>query len=331
MRLLSFALLAAVAAGCDFTPTLDIETPAYQDGLVLRSILAADSVATVWVGESWNPYEGRPIDDGSGPELIEADVSLFRDGQLVERLTARRDSCVDLDQPPVPEGGEVLLVPCGPYVGTVPVEAGGTYTVRAEVEGRTPVEGTTTVPRRPTVDVVEEETSSSESRRFRVRIGDPSGAGDRYGLSLLRSTFSVRSTTCENGVCTDSTYVFRTDGRGLTSFDTSDPVVLAASREIAGSGISLATFPDDTFEGRDKTFTITPSPNYVREDTDGPLTIQIATLADDVYDIYQIVAFSGGDDNPFAEPINLPSNVVGGYGLVSAVTLTEVAFGPRQP
>ena len=332
-RALGAALLLAVAvAGCDFTPTLDVDTPDYAPGLVLRSILVADSVATVRVGESFDPYEGSVSPNrNSREETLDAVVTLLRDGQPVERLMLGADSCEAYGRPPDPETGLPPYYACGPYVGTVRIEAGATYTIRAEAEGLPPVEATVTVPRRPAVEVVEEPAAFEEARRFRIRIADPPGAGDLYGVSLLRSTLTVRSTTCENNVCTDSTYVVRTDGRGQTSYETSDPVILAASREVAGSGVALATFTDETFEGREKAFTITPSPAYTRDDTDGRLTIQVAALSPNAYDLYQIVAFSGGSDNPFVEPINLPSNVEGGYGLVGAAALAEVTFEARTP
>ncbi len=330
---LLLALLAV--AGCDFTPTLDVETPPYEAGLVLRSVLVADSVATVRLGESWDPYEGRDLRNyqyGTSQEATrDAVVSLYRDGQFIETLALRPDSCEAYGVPPDPETGQAPFFPCGPYAGTVPIEAGATYTIRAEAPDLPPAEATVTVPRRPTLAVVEEPTAPGRDRRLRVTIGDPGGRGDLYGLSLLRATVSVRSTTCVNGVCTDSSYVARRDARALTSFDTADPVILAAAREVAGSGVSTATFPDETFDGRDKTFVITPSSSYVREDTDGELVVQLAALSGDVYDTYQIVSFGGGGDNPFAEPINLPSNVEGGYGLVGALALAEVTIPPRSP
>ncbi len=324
-------LLAAVVAGCDFTPTLDIETPTYQDGLVLRSILVADSVATVQVAESWDPYAGRPTSSTERETKVEAVVTLWRDGVLIDRLTARRDSCVDLEQPPVSPGGTVLFVPCGPYAGTVPVEAGGTYTVRAEAQGRPTVEGTVTVPRRPAVDIVEETTEADPDRRFRIRLGDPPGPGDRYGLTLYYFATVGRGTICENDVCRDTTFAISNPGFFPMTYDTSDPVLLAAANEIAGSGIAFASFTDETFDGREKTFTITHSDRYrLDESADGAFRIQLAALSDDLYDAYRISYFSGGGDNPFAEPINLPSNVTGGYGLVGAVTLAEATFGPRE-
>ena len=327
-RLLGAALLLAAAAGCDFTPTLDVETPDYEAGLALRSFLVADSVAAVWVSGSWDPYEGRSYGDPSA-DLVEADVALYRDGQLVERLTARRDSCVDPTQPPVPPGGTVRTVPCGPYAGTVPIEAGATYTVRAEADGWEPVEATATVPVRPDVRIVEEAVGPAERRRFRVELRDPSGAGDLYGLSLYRWSQIYYESGCDETGCRDTTYVVETGDRFATSYETSDPVLIAGAREF-DDDVSFASFSDDAFDGRTKTFTISPSANYAFSGgTDGRLTVQLAALSADLYDAYQIATFSGGDDNPFAEPINRPSNVEGGYGIVGGLALAEVTFEAR--
>lgn len=330
-RPLGAALLLAVAvAGCDFTPTLDVETPAYERGLVLRSFLVADSVAAVWVSESWDPYEGRSYGyDPTARFGTEADVALYRDGQLVERLTARRDSCIDETQPPVPEGGTIRYLPCGPYAGTVPIEAGATYTVRVEKEAWPTAEGTVTVPRRPDVTVVEEAGGPGGDRRFRIDLRDRSGTDDLYGLSLYRWSQIYYESGCDETGCRDTTYAVETGSRFATSYETSDPVLIAAAREF-DENVSFASFPDDTFDGRTKTFTISPSNAYFEGATDGRLTVQLAALSADVYDVYQITTFSGGDDNPFAEPINRPSNVTGGYGLVGGLALAEVTFEPRS-
>ena len=325
---LLLALLAV--AGCDFTPTLDIETPPYEAGLVLRSVLVVDSVALVRVGESWDSYEGR-FTRGQVPEgTPDADLALYRDGRFVETLTLRPDSCAVSGVPSDPETGLTPFIPCGPYVGTVPVEAGATYTLRGEAEGLPPVEATVTVPRRPTLAVVEEPTAPHEDRRFRMTIGDPSGRGDLYGLSLYQYLTRGYGTVCQNGVCRDTTYAIDNPGFFQIAYDTTDPVLLASSREVANSGIRFASFTDETFDGRTKTFTIAPSSRYASEDTDQGLRVQLAALSGDVYDVYQITYFGGGDDNPFAEPINLPSNVVGGYGLVGALALAEVTIPPRD-
>lgn len=327
--LLGSVVLVSLAA-CDFTPTLDIDTPDFVPGLTVRSVLVADSTVVVYLDESWDPYQDRPAGNRtSEPETIPAVVTLSRNGVVIETLTVRAEECYDWgpdpDTTPSPEAYE-----CGPYVGVVPVEAGATYTVRAEAEGWPVVEGTVTVPRRPTLDVVEETAEADDNRRFRVRLSDPAGLGDRYGLTLYSYATVGYGVICENGVCRDTTFAIQDPDFYPLSFDTSDPVILSAAAEIAGSGISFASFPDDTFDGREKTFTISPSGRYAQGYRNSRLRVQVAALSADLYDAYRISYFSGGQDNPFAEPVNLPTNVVGGYGMVGAVTLAEVTFAPRE-
>ena len=322
-RALGLAVLLAAVAGCDFTPALDIETPEYVPGIAIRSILVADSVALVRLSDSWDPYEGRDYRDFIAAQSAPAVVTLLRDGQPVEVLTRRGDVCEDYASPPSPIGPPTY--PCGPYVGTVPVEAGGTYTLRVEPEALPVATATVTVPKRPQVVATEETGAADGPRRFRVRLTDRAGQGDLYGLSLLRMITYLETVECDETGCVETT---RTS-RGLTSFDTSDPVLLSAAAEIDGS-ITFVSFTDETFDGQEKAFTISADSRYGHEDLDRRQTLQVAALSGDIYDTYRIEYFSGGDDNPFAEPINLPSNVVGGYGLVGAVTLAEVTFEPRE-
>lgn len=329
----SLAVLVAASglAACDFTPTLDIETPEYEAGVAVRGFLVADSVTVIRLSESWNPYEGRLSNNRRyRPETIPAVVTLLRGGDVVEVLTVQSETCEDYGEyDPTNPNPLPTFYECGPYGGTVPIEAGATYTLRVETADLPTAEATVVVPRRPSLDVAEEAGGADAPRRFRVRLGDPPGAGDLYGLSLLRTDQVFYSYECdENGVCRDTTFVTPGVGRFLTSFETSDPVLVAAAREF-DENITFASFPDDTFEGSEKTFTISPSRNY-GEATEGGFIVQVAALSADIYDTYQISYFGGGDDNPFAEPANLPSNVEGGYGLVGGVALAEAVIGRRE-
>jgi hypothetical protein len=107
-------------------------------------------------------------------------------------------------------------------------------------------------------------------------------------------------------------------------------VLLAGARE-PGDALQFVTFTDDTFDGGFHEFTLdvpTVDPASSALPT-GRLTVQVAVISDVLYDAFQITYFSLGDYNPFAEPINLPSNVDGGYGRVGAVAISEVTLdGP---
>ena len=333
---LASALPVALAA-CDFTPALDIDVPEHEARAVIRAVLAADSVAVVRVGMSEDPYGARRTYNRFDATPA-ARVTLLREGGVVEVLAVRSLRCEDFSREGTP------TYECGPYAGTVPVEAGATYTVRVEMDGLPTAEGTVTVPPRPTVTAEEvtaegEPTGLPEPRRFRVRIADAPGRGDRYGFGVVRSfeSYTTVSATCDKaGVCRDSVTVGTAPYRVALSFRTNDPVLLAATRQVPGDAVELATFTDQTFDGAAFSFEVEIDDFYYGDYDDGafavdygPLTVQVAAFSTEVYDAYQISAFSLGDDNPFAEPANLPSNVEGGYGLVGAVALAEVVFPER--
>ena len=331
MHLRLAALLAALAplAACDFQPTLDIDLPEHQPATVINAVLVVDSVATVRLGVSTDPYVLGTYDPRRGRPIDGAVVTLLRDGQPVERLAVRPQTCEDYDY----QNGQVATYECGPYAGTVPVEAGGTYTVRAEVPGLPTAEGTVTMPRRPSI-TVEEIGLTDERRQFRVRVQDPPGQGDRYGVALLSGPTRYTYPDCDDGnppTCRDITDV---QPRQSSYFSSSDPVLLAAARDLdlGDSSYLFLSVTDASFDGSTWTFAVTADYYYYdygdeQEQDNNVLTVQIAGLSGDVYDAYQISTFGGQDiENPFIEPVNLPTNVTGGYGLVGGVALAEVTF-----
>lgn len=330
MRILRLAplVLLAVAAGCDFTPALDIDLPEHEAATVIRTVLAADSVVVVRLGVSQDPYVFNSKRYGPPPTRQDAVVTLLRDGQVVERLRIRSQSC-DGEYDSATQ--RPTFYECGPFVGTVAVQAGGTYSIRAEVPGFSLAQGTVTIPNRPAISATEEARQDGK-RRFRIRVQDPSGRGDRYGVALIEGPYPEVITECDYQAspptCSERTVTRRRPG----FFSSADPLFLAAGRDfgVDEAFYRFVSVTDDSFDGSTWDFAISES-GY-RCDTGGcydssTLTVQIAALSGDVYDAYQISTFGGQDeDNPFTEPVNLPSNVTGGYGLVGGVALAEVTF-----
>ncbi len=330
----SFLMGTTLTAGCDFAPVLDIDLPDYQPGTVINAVLVADSVAVVRLSVSVDPYasdvESRPLNQAeTNPDAV---VTLMRDGQPMERLRVRPKECFGLNR----ETGDVFAYECGPFVSASALEAGGRYTIRVEQPGLPVAEGTVTLPQRPVLTVTEEAPLDNGRRRFQVRVTDPAGRGERYGVSLVRGPFREQGQTCEVGasppVCRDTTYVIRQP----TYFSSSDPVILAGARnlDLDDAIYRFASVDDQSFDGRTWSFTMTASGSgdfYDQYASRDVFTIQIAGLSGDVYDAYQISAFGGQDeDNPFTEPVNLPTNVSGGYGLVAGLALAEVTFPARE-
>ncbi len=323
-------LLAAVAGGCDFTPTLDIETPAYTPALAVRSVLAAGQTPTVRVSVSRDPYGPQPTDGDPPPSVTPEGitVTLLRDGAVVETLTRRAQTCYGFQtstcnaQTGRTDQERRDPYDCSAFVGQRPIEAGATYTVQAELDGYPTATATVTVPLRPAITVDGGPGADAEHRRVGVDLTDLPGAGSRYSLALSREFSSYTTSVCRVGGPRDTTITLSSPWTGGAQFTTTDPTLLAAAREPSGV-LSFVTFSDATFEGGAYRFSVETPAQAGNVVSTGRFVVQVAALSPELYDAYQLTTFALGDENPFAEPVNLPSNVVGGYGRVGAAAITE--------
>lgn len=319
--------LAALLAGCDFSPTLDIETPAFGPSLTLNTVLFADSTVRLRVTRARDPYATQISQNGQGrfETVVDAAVTLSRDGGPPERLPFASRQCLDgYDH----QTGQERTVECGFYTSAAPVAGGATYAVRAEAPGLAAAEATVRVPARVPVTatmVPGTPVGGQRTNRITVRFRDPAGPGDVYGLDALLASTTQRTQICDPRGCRDTTYTARFVGQ--TSFTTADAVLLAGLRGIPG-GASFATFTDDLFDGADRAFTVDARVyDFGPGTVDLRRTVRLVALDRTLYDAYQQSYFSLGEANPFQEPFDLASNVRGGYGLVGAAAVTEVDLG----
>ena len=326
------AALVAFAAACDFSPTLDIETPAHEPAVVLRAVLSAGEPLTVRVSESRDPFVEGERAFGAAPTRIDGRLTLVREGGAAEVLGALPQTCIEGRQTACdPATGRTVVVEegrafeCGRYQGAVPVEAGATYTLRAEVPGLPPAEATVTVPPRPDVSV-EAASGVVGARALRVRLRDAPGPS-WYGLTVLHEVDRFQTSVCRRGGVRDTTVLLPSPWVTRVRFATDDAVLLAASRST-GAAVEFAAFDDGTFADAARTFAV-ESPPPAAFGATGAVRVEVAALSREVYDAYQITTTVLDEDNPFAEPVDLPSNVVGGFGRVGAVARTVVAVQAR--
>ena len=329
MRRLYSVLLAAVSlAACDFAPTLDIATPAFDDGLVLNTVLFADSTARVRVTRARDPYGAQTTTTGYFGFEVEpgATVTLTRDGGPPEALAFVSRQCVQgYDY----TTNEPVQVECGFYASAAPVAGGAAYTLRAAVPGRPAVEASVRVPARVPVAATREDGTPVDGQRtdrITLRFRDPPGDANSYGLDALLAVESTQFQYCDNRGCRDSTYTYRYVGQ--TSFTTVDPILLAGLRGIPG-GSSFVTFTDRLFDGQERAFTIEARVYDTGPDGSSTTRRSVRLIAFDrpLVEAYEQAYFSLGLDNPFQEPFDPTSNVRGGYGLVGAAAITEVDLG----
>ena len=334
LRLFSLSLatvLAGAASGCDFTPTLDVPLPEFEPALTINGVLAADSTVEIQVTATLDPYVAP-----NGYSYTEGGVMGFRGGTFFpvpEGVTATlaRDGVslgpLTLDVRRCPLGSGSTTYPCGFLVSEAVVEAGRTYTVRAEAPGYPPAEATVTVPARIPATAATARPRPNGSWAdvdLNVTLRDPSGPGDRYALMVVSGPYSYpdRSACYRDAadtVCPDSTLPLIYSNRERIEFTTSDPVLVAGSRAPTAN-LRFVTFTDDVFDGTERTFQVRPKPSGDRT----PIAVWVIAVDDRTFGAYQI-AWLGDQtgDNPLSDPVNLPSNVVGGYGLLGAVAITE--------
>ncbi len=299
--------------------------------VVLRSVLSAGAEPTVRMSVSRDPYGVQPPDRPPSPTPTDAFVTLQRDGQAPEQLHVRPQTCYGTVASVCNAGTGLTETTrqdpfeCGPFVSPLPVESGATYTLRAERPGLPPAQATVTVPQRAELVVTEEPSADPASRTLRVRLVDVAGAGTRFALVVQREFDGFTTSICALGGPRDTTIALGTPGHYETRFGTTDPVLLAGARE-PGDALQFVTFTDDSFEGGMHEFTLVVPTDDLSATVSptGRLSVQLAVLSEVLYEAYQISYFSLGDYNPFAEPINLPSNVEGGLGRLGAAALSRV-------
>ena len=293
MRRLPLVLLAAVFGACS-TP-FEVELPDEEPRLVIESLFAADSLLTLDVTRS-EPVQ-RPSPGGYNP-VTNATVLLYEDGVFV---------------------GEAPYVGNrNRYVSNVRPRPGRTYRVRVEAPDFEPVtaEETVPVPRPFTIEVERGPEPTGGRPRLdpvTVRFTDPAGP-DYYALyGLTERRFPGRDTPGQ-------LFPF--------AFRSADPVLADGDLEaLVGESDDprylQAFFSDRPFDGspiaiRIRAQRLEDEPGDQTETTD---RLRLATLSETYYRYQR--ALAQDQSNPFGEPVRVPSNVEGGYGIFAAFAASE--------
>ena len=209
------------------------------------------------------------------------------------------------------------------YVAFAPTpQVEETYTLRAEAPGLPAVEAQSTVPSFPPVDV------SSTARRVprggvdpgfvrqertvTLRIDDPPEQANRY---WIRTVFV-------DSVYIDSVDTYRVLQQPV-SFVTRNPSVRdeaydALNDDGAYEG-DTAHFSDALFDGTTHDLDLTFEEFFSTErqrNRRSYVVVEMATLSPALYDyLTSVRRYDESSDNPFAEPVNVHSNVEPGYGI----------------
>ncbi len=291
--------------GCDFQRSVTINGSGAPPKLVLNSEIIPGRPWRVDVSRSVGSYQaGNPSD--STFTVTDATVSILHGDQ--EQSQLRLDSLRQYSARQfLPEEGEQ-------------------YTVRVSAPNLETATATDRVPHMPPTTLSSDLLSGEQNQRNRLlqfTIDDPPGVDNYYHIALQKRAF-VR----------DSASI---DTIGLTDvyFETSNRSIIEEMRNLGGLAESEFNFyvgrsailTDVLFGGTRHTvrLRVNDQQSFLRSDpvpNDGFPRIEyrlyVSALSEDLYQFLHTRRLQNRtEENPFAEPVEVHSNVNGGYGIVA--------------
>ena len=283
-------LLLFLTALCACEQVIEPDLPEHPPRLVLRAFFTSDGSWTAQVARSFWILEPVPADR---PVVADAAVELLAGDRVVGELEFN-----DAAQ--------------GYVFGDSTLRAGETYSLQVTAPGFETIRATDTVPMPVPTSVLSYRalaTSRSDSGdslelSLKLEIQDPPGEKNYYQVSLYRVFAGRGASRIELG------------------FSTKDPSILA-DNSVDGSPFEEGGFEGDApyfrdalFDGR--THQIELSPDLGRDPDPDPsgIHLQVLYISETYYEYLKTARLHDDTrDNPFAEPLNVHSNVENGYGI----------------
>ena len=289
-------------SGCEKNVTVNL--PEGSKKLVLNSV--------VFSGETIHANLTRSLSNAESGKSIDASVTgaqmiLYKDGQAVDTLSDEGYGLY-MSETEAEAGHQYRMVVTHPAYPTIDAES--------EAPAVVPISSFSIVPN------ARSGQNSGDLDLLRVRFNDPAAAGDHYIMQIFGSSD------------------YNKDGSDFYSWG--DCITVSDPSFETPYGADLpgdeACYPsrslfikDAMFNGREKeasmyvsSYTMNPYWDWQGTDT----TYPFVNLCHVTPQFYQFVkSFRGAQnasDNPFAEPFNVVSNVKGGYGVFSIVSVERV-------
>ncbi|MFL5773305.1 MAG: DUF4249 domain-containing protein [Flavisolibacter sp.] len=299
------AIVAVVVSACEKKVIIDI--PQKSPKLVVNGLLDLNQVVELTVGKSRHVLEANNtsietyVVKNAVPVLYENNIAI--DTLVYQPLNYTYKS---------PRGKTIA--------------AGNTYTVKVTAPGFTAVETTSTVPSQSEITEVSRikharvNSNGEDLDEVTIKFSDPVGEKNYYLLQILEAPFDPRD---ESWI-----YCVSTTDKDIEPIgDNADPL----STDNCYDGGSLI-MKDDNFNGREKQlrFYIHSSELDDRTGVNGQVqkpSVKLSRITEAHFKfIKSFNAYNMSGDNPFAEPANVFTNVVNGYGIFSARTSVRKYF-----
>ncbi len=283
------SILVLAFSGCELIINPDL--PEHTPRLVIKAFFTPDGGWAASVSRSVGILEPSP-----GPERLVtgASVELLSDGRIIDRL-------LFLDRERA-YASEKLLQTGRSY--SLQVSAPGFETVHATDSAPSPVPTSIESYRVETTDPAPGEPGVSAITDFRItlQIQDPPGEENRYQIRVIAPDRS---------------------GRFDLRFSTKDPSIIADNRieDPVLEGVepfvgSEPFFKDVLFDGESHEIELSSTNYTVEASLERRIWVEVRFVSETYYKhLRSALLHKTTDDNPFAEPVRIHSNIENGYGI----------------
>jgi|GEM_PF-2563246 len=302
-------MAVALFQGCD--RALEIDVPTSPPKLVLNSIFAEDSLWRIEVSTSAGPGQGNQI-----RSLDDCEVSLWQNDKLVKDIVLKSE----LVSPDIMGGTADQEVTLYYYsTQTTLAEQGKAYKIRVTHPnyGNIYADGYVPYP---------------ADLQWRNN-GANSEIIDVDGKAFKKVSFTMHSNASNLGYFAIQLFHNQGDGEQKVEFLSSDPIfdenqIFDGGDRPTDNGRFYDTndgifFSSQTFSRQERTLEMFVESRYL--DPDAGFTVRILTLTPDLYlyltGLQRQQATSG---NPFAEPVQVYSNVTNGFGIFGGSSITDL-------
>jgi len=291
-------LVLTIAGGCDFQRTVEIDGPDHSPKLVVNSEIRPGQPWRVDVSKSIGAFQsGEPEDSTS--TVSDATVTVYQNDQRQGTLSldSRRQYSTQRFTP----------------------KRGTEYTVRVTAPDLGTVEATDRVPHMPPAQLGAQEIEGRDTnfdRALQLTINDPADTTNYYHIALQQNGYYRDSTSIDTTGVSDVR--FQTRDRSIIN-EMSGEFELGEQNSYQGRE---ATFRDPLFNGTQQRIELRVFDRVYFSNRDEARIEYVLYLSAVSKDLYQFLRtrrlHDGTEENPFAEPVEVHSNVEGGYGIVGA-------------
>jgi Domain of unknown function (DUF4249) len=295
--LLNIGFISLLFCSCSgfFDQVIDIDPPKYEPKMVVNCIASNfDSVLKISISRNVGLLENIP---DSANNLANATVEWFENGVL--KYTFTRDT---VDKSPFSGGNGVFFKYYGADLNQNYISGGNKYEIRVKHPNYPSVSGTQIAPKIIQLDTVKVKLDTTNNGGFvfgdaifSMTFQDPPGEANFYQISMRGD-----------------------DNNGYYGFESDDPNV------VSGIGYDKLLLSDKNFDGQKYTLRFKTG-----DVTSESYKIIFSACTKEFFQFSKAVPQNqDAEFNPFASPVQIPTNIDGGLGLFGLFGTYEIIVKP---